>query len=94
MQVKIEKQSIDQIVDNVMKLEEGTRIQVLAPIVRSRKGEHTKLLEDLQKEGFARVRIDGENYDLTDEIKIDKYGYVDSSFLAHEGEIEFCTIDG
>ena len=69
---KIEKQTIDQIVDNVMKLETGTRIQVLAPVVRGRKGEYTKLLEDLQKEGFARVRIDGENYELTDEIKLDK----------------------
>ena len=69
---KIEKQSIDQIVDNVMQLEEGTRIQVLAPVVRSRKGEYTKLFEDLQKEGFARVRIDGENYELSDEIKLDK----------------------
>ena len=71
---KIEKQSIDQIVDNVMKLEEGTRIQVLAPVVRSRKGEYTKLFEDLQKEGFARVRVDGEVYDLADseEIKLDK----------------------
>ena len=71
---KIEKQSIDQIVDNVMKLEEGTRIQVLAPVVRSRKGEYTKLFEDLQKEGFARVRVDGEIYDLADseEIKLDK----------------------
>ena len=69
---KIEKQSIDQIVDNVMKLEEGTRIQVLAPVVRSRKGEYTKLFEDLQKEGFVRVRIDGEIYELSDEIKLDK----------------------
>ena len=71
---KIEKQSIDQIVDNVMKLEQGTRIQVLAPVVRSRKGEYTKLFEDLQKEGFARVRVDGEIYDLADleEIKLDK----------------------
>ena len=69
---KIEKQTIDQIVDNVMKIEEGTKIQVLAPVVRSRKGEHTKLLEDLQKEGFVRVRIDGEIYELTDEIKLDK----------------------
>ena len=69
---KIEKQTIDQIVDNIMKIPEGTRIQVLAPVVRSRKGEHTKLLEDLAKEGFARVRIDGENYELTDEIKLDK----------------------
>ena len=69
---KIEKQSIDQIVDNVMKLEQGTKIQILAPVVRGRKGEHIKLLQDLQKEGFARVRIDGENYELTDEIKLDK----------------------
>ena len=69
---KIEKQSIDQIVDNVMKLEDGTRIQILAPVVRGRKGEYTKLFEDLQKDGFARVRIDGENYELTDEIKLDK----------------------
>ena len=69
---KIEKQSIDQIVDNVMNLEEGTRLQVLAPVVRSRKGEYTKLFEDLQKEGFARVRVDGEIYELSDEIKLDK----------------------
>ena len=69
---KIEKQSIDQIVDNVMKLETGTRIQVLAPVVRGRKGEYTKLFEDLQKDGFARVRVDGEIYDLSDEIKLEK----------------------
>ena len=71
---KIEKQSIDQIVDNVMKLDEGTRIQVLAPVVRSRKGEYTKLFEDLQKDGFARVRVDGEIYELTDmeDVKLDK----------------------
>ena len=69
---KIEKQTIDQIVDNVMKLPEGKRIQILAPVVRSRKGEYTKLFEDLQKEGFARVRVDGEIYELTDEIKLDK----------------------
>ena len=69
---KIEKQSIDQIVDNVLKLESGTRIQILAPVVRSRKGEYTKLFEELQKDGFARVRVDGEIYELTDEIKLDK----------------------
>ena len=69
---KIEKQTIDQIVDNVMKLPEDKRIQILAPVVRSRKGEYTKLFEDLQKEGFARVRVDGETYELTDEIKLDK----------------------
>ncbi len=69
---KIEKQSIDQIVDNVMKIKEGTRIQILAPVVRGRKGEYTKLFEDLQKDGFARVRVDEEIYDLSDEIKLDK----------------------
>jgi len=71
---KIEKQSIDQIVDNVMKLDEGTRIQVLAPVVRSRKGEYTKLFEDLQKDGFARVRVDGDIYELSDmeDVKLDK----------------------
>ncbi len=69
---KIEKQTIDQIVDNVMELEEGTRIQILAPIVRGRKGEFTKQLEGFQKEGFVRARIDGETIDLSDEIQIDK----------------------
>ena len=69
---KIEKQTIDQIVEKVMSLEENTRIQVLAPIVRGRKGEYVKELDGLRKSGFARVRIDGENYDLSEEIKLDK----------------------
>lgn len=69
---KIEKQTIDQIIDSVMSLEEGTRIQVLAPVVRGKKGEYTKLLQDFQKEGFVRVRVDGEVYELTDEIEIDR----------------------
>ncbi|MCR5186315.1 MAG: excinuclease ABC subunit UvrA [Clostridia bacterium] len=69
---KIEKQTIDQIVDNVMELEEGTRIQVLSPIVRSRKGEYSKLLENMQKEGFVRVKIDGELYELSDDIELDR----------------------
>ena len=69
---KIEKQSIDQIVDNIMALEEGTKIQILAPVVRSRKGEFVKQLEGYQKDGFVRARIDGEVYDLSDEIKLDK----------------------
>ena len=69
---KIEKQSIDQIVDNIMALEEGTRIQILAPVVRGRKGEFVKQLEGYQKDGFVRARIDGEVYDLSDEIKLDK----------------------
>ncbi len=69
---KIEKQSIDQIIDNIMTLPEGTRIQVLAPVVRGRKGEYTKQLEGYQKEGFVRVRIDGENYELSDDIELDR----------------------
>ena len=69
---KIEKQSIDQIVDNIMKLKEGTRIQVMAPIIRGRKGEYTKLIQDLLKEGFIRARIDGENIELTDDIEINR----------------------
>ena len=69
---KIEKQSIDQIIDNIMTLPEGTRIQVLAPVVRGRKGEYTKQLESYQKEGFVRVRIDGENYELSDDIELDR----------------------
>lgn len=69
---KIEKQSIDQIIDNIMSLEEGTKIQVLAPIVRGRKGEFAKLLQEFQKQGFVRVRVDGEIYELTDDINIDR----------------------
>lgn len=69
---KIEKQTIDQIIDNIMKLEEGTRIQVIAPIIRGRKGEYTKLIQDLLKEGFIRARIDGENVELSDDIQIDR----------------------
>ena len=69
---KIEKQTIDQIVDSVMKLDYGTKIQVLSPIIRGRKGEFTKILENFQKEGFVRVRIDEEIYDLTDDIILDR----------------------
>ena len=69
---KIEKQTIDQIVDNIMELEEGTRIQVLAPVVRGRKGEYTKQLQEFQKEGFVRVRIDGEMFELSDDIELDR----------------------
>ena len=69
---KIEKQTIDQIIDQVMSMEDNTRIQVLAPVVRGRKGEYSKLLQDFQKEGFVRVRIDGQNYELTDDIDLDR----------------------
>ena len=69
---KIEKQTIDQIVDTILELEEGTKIQVLAPIIRGRKGEFAKLLTDFQKEGFVRARIDGEIVELSDDIQIDR----------------------
>ena len=69
----IKQQSIDQIVDAVMDLGEGTKIQVLAPIVRGRKGEYTKLFEDAHKDGFVRVRVDGEIRELgEEEIILDK----------------------
>ena len=69
---KIEKQTLDQIVDKVLELEEGTRIQVLAPVVRGKKGEYKKELESYRKAGFVRVQIDGQVYDLSEDIQIDK----------------------
>ncbi len=70
---EIKQQSIDQIIDAIMALGEGTKIQVLAPVVRGKKGEYTKLLEDAKKDGFVRVRVDGTIYDLSeDEIQISK----------------------
>ena len=69
---KIEKQTIDQIVDSIMNIEEGTKIQVLAPIIRGRKGEFVKLLQGYQKEGFVRARIDGETVELTDDLQLDR----------------------
>ncbi len=69
---EIEKQSIDQVVDNVLNLSEGTRFQVLAPIAKGKKGEFKKELISAQKSGFSRVRIDGSVYDLSEEIKLDK----------------------
>ena len=69
---KIERQTLDQIVDAVMNLEEGTKIQILAPIVRGKKGEFTKLLEGFEKEGFVRARIDGNLYELSDDIELDR----------------------
>ncbi|NLU51327.1 MAG: excinuclease ABC subunit UvrA [Clostridiaceae bacterium] len=68
----ITQQTVDQMVDAVMALEEGTRIQILAPVVRGRKGEYTKLIQDAKKSGYVRIRIDGEVMDINDEIKLDK----------------------
>lgn len=69
---EIHQQSIDQIVDQIMALPEGSRIQILAPVVRARKGEHVKVLEDAKKSGYVRVRVDGNIYELSESIELDK----------------------
>ena len=69
---EIRKQTIDQIVDKVLQLPEGTRFQVLSPVVRGKKGEHQKVFSDARRSGFARVRVDGSLYDLTEDIPLDK----------------------
>jgi len=69
---KIERQTLDQIVDAVMQLEEGTKIQILAPIVRGKKGEFVKQLEGFAKEGFVRARVDGDVVELTDDLDLDR----------------------
>ena len=69
---EISKQTVDQMVDHVMEMEEGTKIQILAPVVRGRKGEHVKVLEKARRSGYVRVRIDGNLYQLDEEIKLEK----------------------
>ena len=69
---EIRRQSIDQIVDKVLLMPEGTRFQVLSPVIRGKKGEHTKVFEDARRGGFSRVRVDGSVYDLSEEIVLDK----------------------
>ena len=69
---EISQQTTDQIVDRVAALPEGSKIQILAPVVRGRKGEHVKELENARKQGYVRVKIDGNIYDLSEEIKLEK----------------------
>ena len=69
---EIRQQSVDQMVDQLLSYPERTRLQILAPIVRGRKGEHVKALESARKSGFVRVRIDGIIYDLSEEIKLER----------------------
>ena len=69
---EIRKQSVDQMVDQVMELPEGTKIQLLAPVVRGKKGEHAKVFERAKKSGYVRVMVDGNMYELSEEIKLDK----------------------
>lgn len=69
---KIERQTVDQMVDIIMQKPQGTKFMVMAPVVRGKKGEHAKVVERARKNGFARVRVDGSLYDLSEEIKLDK----------------------
>ena len=69
---EIRQQTIDQIVDQIMELPRGSRIQLLAPVVRGRKGEHTKVFEDAKKSGYVRVRVDGSLFELSEEIRLEK----------------------
>ena len=69
---EIRRQSVDQIVDQIMQLPERTKFQLLAPVVRGKKGEHQKVLDEARRGGYARVRVDGSVYDLTEEIRLDK----------------------
>lgn len=69
---EIKKQTVDQMVDEIMSLPDGSRIQLLAPVVRGRKGEHAKVFEQAKRSGYVRVRVDGNLYDLTEEIKLEK----------------------
>jgi len=69
---EIKKQSVDQMVDQILSMEEGTKIQLLAPVVRGRKGTHQKLFEQSRRSGYVRVQVDGNIYDLTEEIPMDK----------------------
>ena len=69
---EIKQQTIDQIIDQVMALPEATRIQIMAPVIRGKKGEHAKIFEDARKSGYVRCRADGSLYDLTEEIPLDK----------------------
>ena len=69
---EIRQQTVDQIIDQIMALPEGTRIQIMAPVVRGRKGEHTKIFDDARRSGYVRVRVDGNFYELSEEIALEK----------------------
>jgi excinuclease ABC subunit A len=70
--IPITSQTVEQMVDRILELDEGTRIQIMAPIIRGRKGEHQKILEDIRKNGYVRVRVDGEILDVSEDIKPEK----------------------
>ena len=70
---RVSKQTVEQMVDQILNLSPGIKIQVLSPIIRFKKGEHKQILEDIQKKGFVRVRVDGNTFEVEDDIKIDRY---------------------
>ena len=78
---EIAQQTVEQMVDAILGLPEGTKIQVLAPLVRGKKGQYTKLIEDTRKEGFVRIRVDGEIYEVGEEIELDRYKPVSYTHL-------------
>ena len=71
-QTNISQMTIQEIVDKIMEFPERTKLQILSPIVRGQKGTHKKVIENIKKEGFVRIRVDGENYEVTDEIDLNK----------------------
>lgn len=72
MQKVIKQQTVDEIIDKILSFENGTKLQILAPVVRAKKGEHQKVFESAKKSGYVRVRADGVTYDLYEEIKLEK----------------------
>ena len=70
---QVSKKTVEQMVDQILNLSQGTKIQVLTPIVHFKKGEHKQILEDIQKKGFVRVRVDGKTFEVEEDIKIDRY---------------------
>ena len=89
---EIKQQTIDQIIDQVMALPEATRIQVMAPVIRGKKGEHAKIFEDAKRSGYVRARVDGNLYELDEEIKLEKnkkvwYAYSDEELAKIISEV-------
>ena len=89
---EIRQQTIDQIIDQVLSLPEGTRIQVMAPVIRGKKGEHAKIFEDAKRSGYVRARVDGNLYELDEEIKLEKnkkvwYAYSDEELAQIISEV-------
>ncbi|MCD6219695.1 excinuclease ABC subunit UvrA [Candidatus Calescamantes bacterium] len=85
---RIERQSAEQMVDLILSLPKGTRMQILAPVVRGRKGEYQKLFEEIRRQGFVRVRVDGKMYDLEEEIELERYKRHDIDVVVDRVKIE------